>query len=342
MTVVQCSRHSRNHYRYSYKGQGPKMSRTSGTTPVLVVETVPLGEALPMSERTVTNRNPALDGVIDFIGGTTGATASVYVGQSLDTVKVKMQTFPTLYKNALDCFAKTYRQDGIARGLYAGTVPALAANISENSVLFMFYGLCQKIMTKVVGKEHVTHLNPLENALSGGTAAFFSSFTLCPTELVKCRLQAMREMASLGKLEGGLERLKIGPFGLTKEILQQEGIRGLFKGLTATFMREIPGYVFFFGAFRTVLSGGVGGVCLWVTIFPADVVKSRVQVASTAGMLEPTFRSVIKQIYKEEGIQALYKGLGPTVLRTFPATGALFLAYETTKKWLGYAADTYT
>ncbi|XP_052796055.1 mitochondrial ornithine transporter 1-like [Mya arenaria] len=338
------------------------MSRTSGTTPVLVVETVPLGEALPMSERTVTNRNPALDGVIDFIGGTTGATASVYVGQSLDTVKVKMQTFPTLYKNALDCFAKTYRQDGIARGLYAGTVPALAANISENSVLFMFYGLCQKIMTKVVGKEHVTHLNPLENALSGGTAAFFSSFTLCPTELVKCRLQAMREMASLGKLEGGLERLKIGPFGLTKEILQQEGIRGLFKGLTATFMREIPGYVFFFGgyeatrhlltpagktkdeigAFRTVLSGGVGGVCLWVTIFPADVVKSRVQVASTAGMLEPTFRSVIKQIYKEEGIQALYKGLGPTVLRTFPATGALFLAYETTKKWLGYAADTYT
>jgi solute carrier family 25 ornithine transporter 2/15 len=35
----------------------------------------------------------------------------------------------------------------------------------------------------------------------------------------------------------------------------------------------------------------------------------------------------------------LYKGLGPTVLRTFPATGALFLAYETTKKWLEYLAD---
>lgn len=42
------------------------------------------------------------------------------------------------------------------------------------------------------------------------------------------------------------------------------------------------------------------------------------------------------------GLMALYKGLGPTVLRTFPATGALFLAYETTKKWLGYAADSLT
>lgn len=307
----------------------------------------------------VYRRNPVIDGIIDFSGGTMGGVASVYVGQSLDTVKVKMQTFPTLYKNALDCFIKTYRQDGIARGLYAGTVPALAANIAENSILFMFYGLCQKGMAYLVRKEHVKHLNPLENALSGGGAAFFSSFTLCPTELVKCRLQAMREMAQQGKLEGGLERLKIGPFGLTKEILQQEGIRGLYKGLTATFLREIPGYIFFFGGyevtrhfltppgktkdeigpFRTIVAGGVGGVSLWVAIFPADVVKSRVQVASTYGTVEPTFRSVITKVFREEGIMALYKGLGPTVLRTFPATGALFLAYETTKKWMGYAAD---
>ena len=32
------------------------------------------------------------------------------------------------------------------------------------------------------------------------------------------------------------------------------------------------------------------------------------------------------------GFLALYKGLGPTVLRTIPATAMLFLAYETTKK----------
>ena len=137
-----------------------------------------------------------------------GAVSSVYVGQSLDTVKVKMQTFPTLYKNALDCFIKTYQQDGIARGLYAGTVPALAANVAENSVLFLFYGICQKCMSFITRKD-VKHLNPFENAVSGASAAIFSSFTLCPTELVKCRLQAMREMASQGKLEGGLERLKM-------------------------------------------------------------------------------------------------------------------------------------
>jgi len=59
-----------------------------------------------------------------------GGTASVYVGQPLDTVKVKMQTFPTLYRNAWQCFMTTLRQEGVAHGLYAGTVPSLAAQVS--------------------------------------------------------------------------------------------------------------------------------------------------------------------------------------------------------------------
>ena len=32
------------------------------------------------------------------------------------------------------------------------------------------------------------------------------------------------------------------------------------------------------GPLRTVISGGVAGVTLWTVIFPADVVKSRLQV----------------------------------------------------------------
>ncbi|XP_005105018.1 mitochondrial ornithine transporter 1 [Aplysia californica] len=307
---------------------------------------------------TAKSRSTAADAVIDFAGGTMGGITSVYVGQPLDTVKVKMQTFPTMYRNGLDCFLKTFRQDGIARGLYAGTVPSLAANISENAVLFLFYGVCQKLVAGVMGGKEVKNLNPFENAVSGGMAAFFSSFSLCPTELIKCRLQAMREMATKGQLEGGLERLKIGPFGLTKEILQKEGVKGLFKGLTATFLREMPGYFFFFGGYeicrhlltppgktkdeigplRTILCGGVGGVTLWVIIFPADVVKSRIQVQSVSGK-PPTFRTVFFKILQQEGPKALYTGLGPTVVRTFPATGALFLAYETTKKSLNRLHD---
>lgn len=62
--------------------------------------------------------------------------ALVYVSQPLDTVKVKMQTFPHLYKGMVSCVIQTFKRDGVARGLYAGSIPAVVANVAENSVLF--------------------------------------------------------------------------------------------------------------------------------------------------------------------------------------------------------------
>lgn len=65
-----------------------------------------------------------------------GGVALVYVSQPLDTVKVKMQTFPNMYTGMMDCLGQTFRKDGFVRGLYAGTMPAIVANVAENSVLF--------------------------------------------------------------------------------------------------------------------------------------------------------------------------------------------------------------
>ena len=55
------------------------------------------------------------------------------------------------------------------------------------------------------------------------------------------------------------------------------------------------------GALRTVICGGVGGVSLWVAIFPADVCKSRIQVQAVDGKAAPTFLATITQIFKNEG-----------------------------------------
>jgi len=288
---------------------------------------------------------------IDFIGGSLGATASVYVGQPMDTLKVKMQTFPSLYPRLSTCFQQTLAKEGVVRGLYAGTLPSLAANVAENSILFAAYGSCQKLIADATGVPRVEDLNVFANGFAGFMAAFWSSLALCPTELVKCRLQAMRESSSLM----GKDPPNFGPYQLTRTILKEDGMPGMFRGLTATFTREMPGYFFFFfayelsrelltpvgktkdeiGPLRTVVSGGVAGLTLWTLIFPADVVKSRLQVSgATTPMLV-----MMANIYKKEGLPALYSGLGPTLIRTFPATGALFLAYEYSKKWMHAMVD---
>lgn len=80
-----------------------------------------------------------------------GGVALVYVGQPLDTIKVKMQTFPNLYKNMIDCMRQTLVKEGFVKGLYAGTIPAIVANVAENSVLFAGYGVCQKVVANFSG-----------------------------------------------------------------------------------------------------------------------------------------------------------------------------------------------
>lgn len=326
------------------------------------------------------------ESALGFLAGVNGGIATVYVGQPLDTIKVKMQTFPEVHKSAFKCFKTTLTKDGIARGLYAGTVPALAANIAENSVLFCALPPSQHLVACIRGKP-TEKLNNLEHAFSGSLAAFWSSLTLCPTELVKCKVQSMREMVELGQIN--LKLSDVGPWQVTKTIFREEGLMGFTRGLVPTFAREMPGYFFFFGGYElsrsliagkdgnknqlgilaTAFCGGVGGMSLWAAIFPFDVVKSRVQVghteASSANNAKPTpvttastasappvapatpphnsqakktnlFRLLI-HIARSEGVSALYRGLGPTLLRTFPASGALFVAVEWTKSvghWL--------
>lgn len=173
----------------------------------------------------------------------------MYVGQPLDTVKVKMQTFPSLYSNMVDCFIKTLKTDGVYKGLYAGTVPALVSNVAENSVLFLMYGYCQKVMLKVTRTEAVEDLSVMSNATAGFLASFFSSLAITPTELVKCKLQAMYEVQKQQELLGNKIE-KVGPVRLTAQIVKTEGLVGLLRGLTPTLAREMPGYFFFFGGYE--------------------------------------------------------------------------------------------
>ncbi|KAF1760276.1 hypothetical protein GCK72_008522 [Caenorhabditis remanei] len=291
------------------------------------------------SAAAATSKNHFKDGIIDLLAGTAGGVANVYAGQPLDTVKVKVQTFPNLYSNWVVCLKDTYKLDGI-RGLYAGTLPALAANVAENAVLFTAYGYCQKTIATLNGLEDVKHMTPLENAFSGSLAAVFAATVLCPTELVKCKLQAAREM-----------KQKCTPFSVCRDIAKTTGVRGFFVGMTPTLAREVPGYFFFFGAYetcryllteegqrkeeiglaKTAIAGSAGGMALWTSIYPADVVKSRMQVTGGG-----TFMSTLMTVVKENGIRGLYKGLLPTNLRTCFASGCLFVAYEETRKFFHY------
>ena len=73
---------------------------------------------------------------------------------------------------------------------------------------------------------------------------------LTPIEMIKCRMQANKEMASLKGASSSAPRL--GPVRLTRSIIANEGPLAPFKGLSAAIVREMVGYFFFFGVYEMV------------------------------------------------------------------------------------------
>ena len=284
---------------------------------------------------------------IDMLSGMCAGTINVVVGLPMDTIKVKMQTFPADNPTVGKSIMKVARTDGLFRGLYAGAIPSLMANVGENAVLFVAYGQCQNMVAKLSGLKSSEELSPVGNAISGSCAAFFSAMWLCPTEHIKCQLQVRRELVARDP------NLKmIGPYKLTSNIIKKEGVQGLFRGMRPTWSRELPGYFCFFlgyegtkrvvckvmdyeskeelGLLQTMFCGAMAGVTFWTGIFPIDSIKSRIQVMGTKG----TMRQVAAGIFREHGLLGFYKGWLPAVLRAFPSTASLLATYEYSSAFL--------
>lgn len=276
--------------------------------------------------------------VIEFAAWTAGGMVNVLVGQPLDTVKLKVQTFSNFYKSWTQCFGETYRLEGI-RGLYSGTIPSLIGSVAENLILFTAYGYCQKSVAVMSGVESTENMTFMQNALSGSMASFCSSLFLCPIELIKCRLQARRELIPDSKSTAR---------SVCCYIAKNEGIGVFTKGMAATMARDVPGYSCFFGAYeatryilskkgqlkddigltKTMMAGALGGVAYWTVTFPADVIKSRMQVRGGS------YKDMMVEIMEIDGLTGVYKGLTPTLLRTCMVSAALLATYEYTKKLL--------
>jgi len=112
---------------------------------------------------------------------------------------------------------------------------------------------------------------------TGAGAGVACSMVACPTELVKCRLQAQSALATtveapvlagVGAAGGGAAAVKgavqySGPFDVARHVLRSEGgVLGLYKGLTPTLMREVPGNAAMFGAYEATKQYLAGGILL--------------------------------------------------------------------------------
>jgi solute carrier family 25 (mitochondrial carnitine/acylcarnitine transporter), member 20/29 len=139
---------------------------------------------------------------------------------------------------------------------------------------------------------------------------------------------------------------------VVRQLYKEGGIRSVFRGSVATLARDGPGSAAYFAAYEyikrrmtpidpatgkpsgdlslpaIICAGGAAGVAMWVTIYPVDTVKSRLQ--SMDG--KPTIGGIIKSVYAKGGIKAFFPGFGPAIARAVPANAATFLGVELAHK----------
>lgn len=272
---------------------------------------------------------------LDFLAGCLGGAAGVAVGHPFDTIKVKLQTQDAAsprYRGTWHCFTETLKQDSF-KGLYRGMSSPMGGVAFVNAIIFGVHG---NIMKKVKDPDALS-----SHLLAGSTAGFLQSFIASPMELSKTRMQIMSDSP------GRAAKLYKNPVDCLKQMYKTEGVRGVFKGQTITILREVPGFGMYFVSYEWMLkklcpdgnvnpaailfAGGMAGTASWITCYPMDVIKSRIQAD---GMFEAAkyngIRDCVKQSIRAEGLSVLTRGLSTTIIRAFPTNAATFAVVNMT------------
>jgi len=251
---------------------------------------------------------------LEFVGGWAGGAAGVLAGYPLDTVKVRIQTSPPgSFRGTFDCLARVARQEGVA-GLYRGISSPLLGVAGINAVTF---GVNAQVLKRLSNPDSLSSIT-----LAGASAGLVQTSIVSPMELIKTQMQVC------GQTEIS---------GTVSHIYRAAGLPGIFRGLGVTATREVPAFAVYFSSYElmmermgestpaVLMAGGMAGVFSWITTYPQDVIKSRLQADSFGtNQLYKGPLHCLKVSLQEEGSSFLFRGIGSTVIRAFPMNAVTF------------------
>lgn len=185
-------------------------------------------------------------------------------------------------------------------------------------------------------------------AISGALGGFLSGILVCPLDVAKTRLQAqgIQTLRTENKYYHGL-------INTLTTIINDEGIRGLYKGLTPIVLGYFPTWMIYFSVYErcknyypNIISNNnflnnslaaisAGTVSTLITN-PIWVVKTRLMLQTHIVETRTNYNGTLDafhKIYSQEGIRALYAGLIPSFLGLFHVA-IHFPVFENLKKQL--------
>ncbi|KAG0294139.1 hypothetical protein BGZ98_001884 [Dissophora globulifera] len=311
---------------------------------------------------------------VHFLAGGTGGMAGALVTSPLDVVKTRLQS--SMYQSAKNVSGAPVPRIGIysvlghikdtclllghiyskegPRALYKGIGPNLLGVIPARAINFATYGNGKKFYTDLNhGRE-----TPLVHLSAAVTAGIVTATATNPIWLIKTRMQLQVE---------GVRQYKNSVDCVT-QIIGKEGIRGLYRGLSASYLGVAEGtiqWVIYEQLKKSLaerrkanasVTAGLGGTSTsfvvggkdieeWIDYlgaagaakfiasaitYPHEVLRTRMRQMPVGN--EPQKYTGLKQTFqlvlREEGVAALYGGLTAHMMRVVPNAAIMFFCYE--------------
>eukprot|EP01087_Luapelamoeba_hula_P022554 TRINITY_DN8115_c0_g1_i1.p1 TRINITY_DN8115_c0_g1~~TRINITY_DN8115_c0_g1_i1.p1 ORF type:complete len:812 (-),score=140.28 TRINITY_DN8115_c0_g1_i1:58-2493(-) len=217
---------------------------------------------------------------------------------------------------------------GLYKGLPAqlvGIVPEKAIKLTVNDFL--------KRQIRATKPAEANELTLKDEAVAGIGTGLVQVLASTPYELVKIRMQM---------------QTPDGPKKSPITIMRELGIRGMYRGVNATLLRDVPFNAIYFSSyayFKQVLKnsdGSLSGYSLFAAGMgagvlgaaldtPADCIKTRLQ--NGQGDYKGV-RDAATKMWRDEGYSAFMKGLAPRVLIIAPLFSITFMVFETLQRTL--------
>ncbi|KAL9130719.1 MAG: hypothetical protein Q9217_001156 [Psora testacea] len=376
-------------------GQARTSPATSTAEAPILSQSRETGDALP-SSRLQNGKNSKRNIVVarswaHFVAGGIGGMTSATLTSPLDVLKTRLQSdfyqsqiialrnargIPppsslSLPRSALLHFRETFqilfsirRVEGW-RGLFKGLGPNLTGVVPARAVNFYTYGNGKRIISQQFndGQEAAwVHL------WAAATAGLVTGTATNPIWLVKTRLQLDKNNAEKAGTSGN--RQYKDSMDCVRQTLRAEGIRGLYRGLSASYLGVTESTLQWVlyeqmklylsdRETRLVASGraattwdktvswtgkvGAAGTAKFfaaLVTYPHEVIRTRLRQApqSNGRMKYTGIVQCFSTIWREGGVASLYGGLTPHMLRVVPSAAIMFGMYELILRVLGEEA----
>jgi len=255
-----------------------------------------------------------------FLAGSLSGTCSTLIFQPLDLVKTRQQVGGRLASSSMLGIAQSIVRTENVTGLWRGLWPSVCRTVPGVGIYFSSVHW----MRSQLGRKPST----AQALLMGASARAIAAFTMIPFTVLKTRYESGRFIYS--GLGSGLG-----------QILRTEGLTGLYRGLGPTLVRDVPFSALYLASYEMLkkeipskidaspntchfLAGLGAGIMASLVTHPADVIKTRMQVANSKTRLAAEVLGTLREC----GFNGFMAGLAPRLVRRTAMAALAWTVYE--------------